>query len=327
MIIKNTINKKRLIPFLLSTMLVLSACHSQTEPNISAEFPYASHYTQVNNHRMHYVDEGKGPVVLFLHGNPTSSYLWRNIIPHVAKNHRAIAVDLIGMGKSDKPDLKYDYHTHYRYLESFIKKLNLKDVTLVLHDWGSGLGFHYFDEHPENVTAIAFMEALTRPMSWADASPMEQMIFKKFRDPLEGKKMLIDDNMFLTTMLPMMTERELTPQELAKYNEPYLEPSDRQPVFMWPAQIPFDGKPARVHQIIQSYRKRLANSKIPKLLFWVTPGAIIKGEPEVKRIQSEMSNLETVFLGKGRHYVQESYPRKIGTHLAAWLKKVNRSLK
>ena len=311
--------KKTLLPLLLCSMLLLSSClHSKTEENISAEFPYTSQYVQVNGHRMHYVDEGQGPVVLFLHGNPTSSYLWRNIIPHVSDNHRAIAVDLIGMGKSAQPDLAYDYATHYEYLEKFIQKLNLKDINLVIHDWGSGLGFNYLQKHPENVKAVAFMEAMTRPMLWDDMEPMMQDMFKSFRDPVKGKKMIVDDNMFLEMLLPMMTERELTSEELSVYKKPYLNKRSRKPVFMWPGQVPIQGEPVDVVEVVKNYRKHLAQSQIPKLLFWVTPGAIID-QQEAHRIENEMPNLKSVYLGPGRHFVQESYPHKIGTHLSSWL--------
>lgn len=314
--------KKKLIPFLLSSLLFLSGCiHTRTEVGISSDFPYQSRYITVNQQQMHYIEQGSGPVVLFLHGNPTSSYMWRNIIPYVAKEHRAIAVDLIGMGKSSQPNLSYDYKTHYAYLEGFIKQMKLKNITLVLHDWGSGLGFHYFDEHPENVQAIAFMEAMTRPFKWSDLSLPEELLFRAFRDPKQGKKLLIEENRFVNTLLPLFTQRELSPKELEAYKAPFIIPEKRKPIYVWPNEVPIDGFPVHTHQILASYRKRLAQSTIPKLLFWVKPGALIKGEPEVKRIQSEMSNLETVFLGEGRHYVAESYPNKIGSTLANWLKR------
>jgi haloalkane dehalogenase len=145
---------------------------------ISAAFPFASNYLEVNNAKMHYVDVGKGDVILFLHGQPTSSYLWRNIIPHLQDEYRCVAPDLIGMGKSDKPELDYNYHDHYDYLEKFIGKLGLKNITLVIHDWGSGLGFHYANTHRDNIKGIAFMEALIQPSTWKEFPANYKVVFK-----------------------------------------------------------------------------------------------------------------------------------------------------
>jgi haloalkane dehalogenase len=170
---------------------------------ISTEFPYESRYVDVLGSEMHYVEQGEGDPILFLHGNPTSSYLWRNIIPHASPHGRAIAVDLIGMGRSAKPDLDYRFVDHARYLDAFIEALGLTNITLVIHDWGSGLGFHYATRHPNKIKAVAFMEAIVRPSNWADANRVERALFKRMRHPDKGDRMNIDNNFFNRTSPPI----------------------------------------------------------------------------------------------------------------------------
>lgn len=162
----------------------------EMEINISSKFPFESKFIEINGSKMHYIDVGKGDTILFLHGNPTSSYLWRNIIPHLQSIARCIAPDLIGMGKSDKPDIAYTFEDHYDYLEKFIEKLNLKNITLVIHDWGSGLGFHYANTHRDNIKGIAFMEAIYKPMSWDQLPPGMDKMFKMLRTPFIGWLMI-----------------------------------------------------------------------------------------------------------------------------------------
>ncbi|MFQ5435274.1 MAG: haloalkane dehalogenase [Anaerolineae bacterium] len=289
---------------------------------ISADFPFESRYLDVFGARMHYVDEGEGDPILFLHGNPTSSYLWRNVIPHLTPYGRCIAVDLIGMGKSGKPDLDYRFVTHSRYLEAFIEQLNLKNVTLILHDWGSGLGFHYARRHDGNVKGLVFMEAITRPSRWADAPLMMRLIFKRFRHPQKGWKMNAKKNFFVRRMLPMMVSRKLTAAEKAVYAAPYPDEQSRKPVAVWPREIPFDGEPADVHEIVSAYHAWLKTSHLPKLLLWAKPGAIIAGEKAARQIQSEFPQTEAVFVGNGRHYIQEDHPHEIGRAIADWYQKL-----
>ncbi len=289
---------------------------------ISADFPFESHYLDVFGSRMHYIDEGEGDPILFLHGNPTSSYLWRNIIPHLTQYGRCLAVDLIGMGKSDKPDVDYRFATHSRYLETFIEQLNLKNVTLVLHDWGSGLGFHYARRHEDNVKGLAFMEAITQPARWKDAPLLMRLIFKRFRHPQKGWKMIAKKNFFVKRMLPMMISRKLTPAEKTAYAAPYPDEQSRKPVAVWPLEIPFDGQPADVHRIVTAYNAWLRTTDLPKLLLWVKPGALIAGEKAARQIQREFPHTESVFVGKGRHYIQEDHPHEIGQAIAAWYQKL-----
>ncbi|MFQ6011733.1 MAG: haloalkane dehalogenase, partial [Nitrososphaerales archaeon] len=223
------------------------------EENISAAFPFKSKFAEINDSKMHYIDEGKGDPMLFIHGQPTSSYLWRNVIPHLKTKARCIALDLIGMGKSDKPDIEYTFEDHYDYLEKFIQKLKLKNVTLVIHDWGSGLGFHYANKHRDNIKGIAFMESVYRPFTWDDFPGSFRILFTMFRTRFIGWLMITVGNMFLTKLLPNFMMRKLTKEEIEYYNAPYPTRSSRKPVRMWPLQLPINGKPKRVHDKVASY--------------------------------------------------------------------------
>lgn len=187
---------------------------------ISAEFPFESRYVEVEGCRMHYVDEGEGDPVLFLHGNPTSSYLWRNVIPHMTAFARAIAPDLAGMGRSDKPDIPYRFFDHSRYVEGFIAALGLENVSLVIHDWGSALGFHYARRHEDNLRGIAFMEAILRPVRWADFPKDLKLGFKLFRTPGVVWAMISAGNVFVDKILPQAIVRRLSSEEMARYREP-----------------------------------------------------------------------------------------------------------
>jgi haloalkane dehalogenase len=212
---------------------------------------------------------------LFLHGNPTSSYLWRNIIPYLVPHGRCIAPDLIGMGKSDKPDLSYRFFDHSKYVQEFINKLNLSKITLVIHDWGSALGFHYAMEHRSNIKGIAFMEALVKPMKWADFPSDFKMGFKLMRTPGVGWLMISVLNIFVTQILPKATVRKLSAEERAYYAAPYTTVKSRKPVRQWPCEIPIDGEPVDVHEVIATYNQKLKESDLPKILFFAKPGGII----------------------------------------------------
>jgi haloalkane dehalogenase len=266
---------------------------------------------------MHYVDVGEGEVVLFLHGQPTSSYLWRNIIPYLEKEARCIAPDLIGMGKSDKPDIGYTFEEHYAYLEAFIEKLNLTNITLVIHDWGSGLGFHYANNHRNNVRGIAFMEALIKTMNWEDFPKDYKIAFKMIRAPYIGWFMLSVANIFLKKIVPDSMIRTLSKEEFDQYLEPYPTIASRKPVRVWPTQIPINGKPRRMFDIISSYNSWLMESEIPKLCLYAHPGAIIT-EKEVEYIKENFPHTKLVDIGEGIHYVQEDNPHRIGEEVAKW---------
>jgi len=287
------------------------------EQKISSIFPFESQYIEVKGHRMHYIEEGTGDPILFLHGNPTSSYLWRNIIPHVTSLGKAIAPDLIGMGKSDKIDSGYRFFDHYEYLEAFIEKMGLKNITLVIHDWGSGLGFHYAHKHPENIKGIAFMEAIIRPMRWEQFPAGFKMGFKLMRTPYIGWFMVSVMNIFVRQIMPQAIARTLGSEEKAYYASAYPTIKSRKPIRQWPCEIPIEGKPANVYQAVEAYYNWLKTSEIPKLLFYAEPGGIIPVKLAEKLVQ-EVPNIQSVFLGEGLHYLQEDHPHKIGEELSKW---------
>ena len=201
---------------------------------ISTDFPFKSNYVEIHGSKIHYVDEGEGDPILFLHGNPTSSYLWRNIIPHMISKGRCIAPDLIGMGKSDKPEIAYRFLDHVKYLETFIEELGLTNITLVIHDWGSALGFHYAMRHENNIKGIAFMEALIKPMNWEDFPGAFKIGFKLFRTPVIGWFMISVMNMFVKQILPQAIARKLSLEEKSVYAEPYKTIHSRKPLRIWP---------------------------------------------------------------------------------------------
>lgn len=289
-----------------------------SSPNsISAEFPFQSKFVEVHGSKMHYIDEGDGDPILFLHGNPTSSYLWRNIIPYLTPHGRCIAPDLIGMGKSDKPKLAYRFFDHYKYVEGFVEALKLRNITLVIHDWGSALGFHYAMQHENNIKGMAFMEALITPLKWSGFNKDFKMGFKLMRTPAVGWFMISVLNVFNKRILPAATVRKLSAEELAMYQQPFRTIGSRRPVRQWPREIPIDGKPAEVHEVIEQYHQKLQQSDLPKLLFYATPGGLIN-EEAVAYCKAHFKNLETVHIGPGIHYLQEDNPHKIGAELARW---------
>jgi haloalkane dehalogenase len=267
---------------------------------------------------MHYIEEGSGDPILFLHGQPTSSYLWRNVIPHLTSAGRCIAPDLIGFGKSDKPDIEYRFVDHVRYVEGFIEQMGLKNITLVVHDWGSGLGFHYAMRNESNIKALAFMEAVLMPIPGWEAFPPDFVeVFKGFRTPDVGWDMIVNKNMFVEQILPGAILRKLTEEEMDTYREPFLDVASRKPVWRWPNELPIAGEPADVHEAVQSYSERLQQSSLPKLMLYAEPGAI-NPEPVVQWCVQNLKNLKTVNIGPGLHFLQEDNPHGIGAELAAW---------
>ena len=286
---------------------------------ISAEFPFESKFIDVKGSKIHYIDEGSGDPILFIHGNPTSSYLWRNIIPYLQDSGRCIALDLIGMGKSDKPDIKYGFIDSYEYLVRFIETLGLKNITLVIHDWGSGLGFNYAYEHQDNIKGIAFMEAMFKTFEW-NQFPMDlKMALKMMRAPVLGWLMVNVANIFIKKMIPDMVLRKLTKKEMEMYAAPYPSISSRKPLAAWPKDVPIAGSPEHVYKSVSSYVKWLTLTEIPKLCLHVEPGIAIKKE-DAEWINDNMPNIKMVHLGEGLHYIQEDYPHEIGTEIAKWYK-------
>lgn len=289
---------------------------------ISAAFPFESKYIDINGSKIHYIDEGEGDPILFLHGNPTSSYLWRNIIPYLQPMGRCIAPDLIGMGKSDKPDIKYGFQDTYDYLEAFIDSLGLKNITLVIHDWGSGLGFHYANTHRDNIKGIAFMEAMVKTLTWKGMpSAGLRMAFRMMRTPGIGWLMISVANMFVKKLLPDMIIRKLSKEEIDYYEMPFPTITSRKAIRVWPIEVPLDGNPKHTYEIIKAYGEWLKESSIPKLFFYAHPGAIILKDT-VEYIKSNFSNMKTVDIGEGLHFIQEDNPHQIGEEIAKWYKEI-----
>ena len=288
---------------------------------ISAAFPYDKRYATVDGKRMAYVDLGQGDPIVFLHGNPTSSYLWRNIIPHVAGLGRVVAPDLIGMGDSDKlddpgPD-RYTFVEHRRYLDALLAQLGVNEnVTLVVHDWGSGLGFDWANRHRDAVAGIAYMEAIVRPIVWDEFPAAGRRVFEGFRSPA-GEEMVLEKNVFVERVLPGSVLRPLTDEEMKVYRRPYLEPGEsRRPTLTWPRQIPIEGEPADVTAIAAAYAGWLSTSPVPKLLIVAEPGSLLTG-PQLEFCRTWPNQTEVVV--PGNHFVQEDSPDEIGAALAGWI--------
>jgi haloalkane dehalogenase len=288
-----------------------------TQQEISATFPFESRFVEVHGSRMHYVEEGSGDPIVFLHGNPTSSYLWRNVIPHLSPLARCVAPDLIGMGKSDKPDIEYRFFDHAKYVDGFIEALALRNITFVVYDWGSALAFHYARRHEENVKGLAFMEAIVRPLTWDEWPEQARQMFQAFRTPGVGENLLLEQNAFVEQVLPGAILRKLSDEEMDRYREPFRDPASRKPTWRWPNEIPVEGEPADVVEAARAYADWLGASETPKLLLYAQPGAIIR-EPLLEWCRNNIRNLTTLDIGPGVHFLPEDRPHKIGEAVAEW---------
>ena len=289
---------------------------------ISPDERYAKQYAEVLGHRMAYVELGEGNPIVFLHGNPTSSYLWRNVIPHLSELGRCIAPDLIGMGDSDKlepsgPD-RYRFVEHRRFLDALLETLGVKqNIVFVAHDWGSALAFDWANRHRDAVKAFAYMEALVCPLLWKEWPQIARGIFQAFRSP-DGESMVLEKNVFVENVLPASVQRELSAAEMDVYRRPYLEPGEaRRPTLTWPREIPLDGEPEDVREIMQSYAEWLAQSELPKLFINADPGTILVG---TQREFCRSWPNQTEVTVRGIHFIQEDSPDEIGRAIAGWLR-------
>jgi haloalkane dehalogenase len=269
---------------------------------------------------MAYVDVGAGDPIVLLHGNPTSSYLWRNVIPQLTDAGRCLAPDLIGMGRSGKAaDGRYRLVDHVRHLDAWFEALDLRRVTLVVHDWGSALGFHWARRHPERVRALVYMEAIVRPVTWAEWPDAARKIFQALRSP-GGEEMILAKNVFVERILPASVLRGLTAEEMERYREPFREPGEgRRPTLTWPREIPIDGEPADVTDLVQAYATWLAGSPLPKLFVNADPGSILVGAQ--RDFCRTWPNQREVTV-KGSHFVQEDSPAEIGQAIARFLRAI-----
>lgn len=277
-------------------------------------------FATVNGKRMAYAESGEGDPILFLHGNPTSSYLWRNVIPHLADVGRCIAPDLIGMGDSDPLDdsgsHSYRFVEHREYLNGLLDQLDLGDrITLVIHDWGSGLGFDWANRHRNRIKGIAYMEAIVMPLTWDDWPEMARGIFQAMRSPA-GEDIVLEKNTFVERILPASVIRDLSDEDMAAYRAPYLEPGEsRRPTLTWPRQIPIDGEPADVHDIVVAYGKWLETSDLPKLFINADPGTVLIGAQR-EYCRTWPNQIETTVAGI--HFIQEDSPDEIGAAIRDW---------
>jgi len=279
-------------------------------------------HIQVLDKRMAYVEMGEGDPIVFLHGNPTSSYLWRNIMPHLRAHGRCVALDLIGMGDSDKlddsgPD-RYSFIEHRRYLDAALDALGISEnVRLVIHDWGSALGFDWANRHRDCVKGICYMEGLVCPIaSWDDWPEAARRVFQGFRSPA-GEDMVLEGNVFVERVLPGSIIRKLDEKEMAAYRRPFAEPGEaRRPTLSWPRQIPIAGEPAEVVAIVEAYGDWLKSSDLPKLFINAEPGAILTG-PQREFCRSWPNQVEVTV--SGIHFIQEDSPDDIGSSIADWL--------
>ena len=274
--------------------------------------------------KMSYYEAGEGDPIVFLHGNPTSSYLWRNIMPHLADQGRCIAVDLIGMGDSDKldnsgPD-RYTLLEHRTYWDAALEAIGVENnVTFVIHDWGSALGFDWANRHRESVMGIAYMEAIVMPVTWDQWPDAARGVFQGFRSPA-GEEMALDKNVFVEKVLPGSIIRELSDEEMNIYRKPFAEQGeDRRPTLTWPRQIPIEGTPVEVVALVSSYADWLSQSDVPKLFVNAEPGAILIGEQ--REFCRSWPNQEEVTV-KGNHFLQEDSPDEIGKAIAEWRRRI-----
>ena len=298
--------------------------HTATYTVISDE-ELAKKNIDVLGRRIAYVELGEGAPVVFQHGNPTSSYLWRNIMPALAGHARCIALDLIGMGDSDKlPDSgpgsgsdRYRFIEHRRYFDAALEALAVGDnVTLVGHDWGSALAFDWANRHRDAVRGIAYMEALVRPLTWAEWPDDARNVFEGFRSPA-GESMVLEKNVFVERVLPGSVLRELTDNEMNVYRRPYLQPGEsRRPTLTWPRQIPLDGEPEEVVEIVAAYAEWLSTCDVPKLFINAEPGAILTGDQRefCRRFKNQVE-----ITVAGSHFIQEDSPAEIAAAIVDWL--------
>lgn len=260
----------------------------------------------------------EAPVVLFLHGNPTSSYIWRNVLPHVAPVSHCIAPDLIGFGQSGKPEIEYRFRDHVRYFDSFLDHTGITSAFVVAQDWGSALAFHLGARRPGFIRGLAFMEFI-RPMStWNDFHPDQVETFQKFRTPGVGEEMILQNNAFIEGVLPAATARRLSEEEMAVYRAPFPTPESRRPTWRFPNELPIAGEPADVYATIEEAHRALAQSTYPKLLFVGNPGALIS-PAFAESFVNGLKNCRVVHLSSGLHYLQEDHPDVIGANIKEWL--------
>jgi haloalkane dehalogenase len=291
---------------------------------ISAAFPYQKQRRRVLGREMAYVEVGEGDPIVLLHGNPTSSYLWRNVLPHLQPRGRCIAPDLIGMGDSDKlPDGgpgSYRFVQHRRYLDALLQALDVHErVTFVLHDWGSALGFDWANRHRDAVKGIAYMEAIVGRQYWDHWDKFGMRPVLQALRSEKGESMVLQHNFFVEKVLPGAILRKMSDEDMAEYRRPFAEPGEgRRPTLTWPREIPIEGDPADVTEIVTAYADWLATSNVPKLFLKAEPGGILAGGAVLDLARRFPAQTEVTV--RGIHFVQEDSPDEIGRAVARWMK-------
>ena len=276
---------------------------------------------EVLGKQMTYIEMGEGDPIVFQHGNPTSSYLWRNVMPHVEDLGRCIALDLVGMGDSDKLEnsgpQRYTFVEHSKYFDAALSALGItSSVVFVVHDWGSALGFHWANRHRDALKGICYMEGIVRPVTWNEWPEAARSVFQGFRSEA-GEGMVLENNLFVERVLPGSILRKLTEEEMNEYRRPFTEPGEgRRPTLTWPRQIPIEGDPSDVVVIVEDYARWLAESDVPKLFINANPGAILTGaQREFCRTWPNQTEVTV----RGSHFIQEDSPDEIGHALRDWL--------
>lgn len=289
---------------------------------LSETMPYEKKLATVKGKQIAYVEEGSGDPIVLLHGNPTSSFLWRNVVPELVSSGRVIVPDLIGQGDSEKLPAsegadRYSLEVAYEYVEGLLDTISAnKNVTLVIHDWGSGIGFLWAMRHAADVKGVAYMEGIVKPVSWDDWPESAVGIFKGFRSD-KGEDLILERNMFIEGVLPSSVIRKLSDKEMEAYRAPHTERDDRQPLLNWPRQIPIEGEPEHVVALVNEYGAFMASSDIPKLFINADPGSILVG-PQREFCRSWPNQQEVTV--KGLHFIQEDSPVEIGQAVAHWLR-------
>jgi len=291
---------------------------------INETMSYEKKFIDVESKKIAYIDEGHGDPIVLIHGNPTSSFLWRNIVPELLNSGRVIVPDLIGQGDSEKLPVsdgtdRYSLEVAYKYVDGLLQNIGAdNNVTLVIHDWGSGIGFLWAMRNPNAVKGVAYMEAIVKPMSWDDWPEGGVGIFKGFRSE-KGEDLILNRNMFIEGVLPSSVIRELSENEMNAYRAPHLKEEDRQPLLNWPRQIPLEGEPKNVVSLVNDYGAFMSRSNMPKLFINADPGSILLGKQ--REFCRSWPNQKEVTV-KGIHFIQEDSPVEIGQAVAEWLETI-----
>lgn len=284
-------------------------------PNSSSKF------IDIDGEKIHYIEMGQGRPILFLHGVPTSSYIWRNVMPHVASLGRCIAPDLMGFGRSAKPNIEYSITDHISYIEKFIQQLGLQDLVLVMHGWGSIIGFHYAMRHENNCAGLAFYEAFLHPINTSDVSLPHQETMASAREMSDTSSLEENALMFIDAVIPQYTIRQLTTEEMQHYREPFTQPGSAKPIKQYIKELPTGSGGSPADKIITAYSEKLAKSRLSKLMLYSMPG-FMTTFASASWAKEHLSHLEMLDLGEELHLAQESYPHVMGQSISVWLQSI-----